>query len=205
MPLARETYLDALTAALFTGRLAGGGGTQQVAAAALAARAGTRPTPADLLLDGLAMLIAHGPRPERPGSGSPSRRSRAASRTGRSAALAVAGRSGGGIHLGLRGLGPRSPTRTSGPPARRALAELVLALTTRVGVHLLAGRPAAAALVEEADALARATGGGVAPRYGALALAAYRGREDELPRLARVATEDFVARGEGLGVTATTG
>ena len=43
----------------------------------------------------------------------------------------------------------------------------------------------------------------IAPRYGALALAAHRGREDELLRLARVATEDFVARGEGLGVTAT--
>ncbi len=84
------------------------------------------------------------------------------------------------------------------------LAELVLALTTRVGVHLLAGETqAAAALIEEADALARATGGGIAPRYGALALAAHRGREDELLRLARVATEDFVARGEGLGVTAT--
>ena len=62
---------------------------------------------------------------------------------------------------------------------------------------------AAAALIEEADALARATGGGVAPRYGELALAAHRGREDELLRLARVATQDFVARGEGLGVTAT--
>jgi DNA-binding CsgD family transcriptional regulator len=84
------------------------------------------------------------------------------------------------------------------------LAELVLALTTRVGVHLLAGETLAAAeLIEEADALARATGGGVAPRYGELALLAHRGREDELLRLARVATQDFVARGEGLGVTAT--
>ena len=36
-----------------------------------------------------------------------------------------------------------------------------------------------------------------------MALAAHRGREDELLRLARVATQDFVARGEGLGVTAT--
>src|SRR4029077_9443138 len=62
---------------------------------------------------------------------------------------------------------------------------------------------AAAALIEEADALARATGGGGAPRYGELALAAHRGREGELVRLARTATEDFVARGEGLGVTAT--
>src|SRR5439155_3102102 len=84
------------------------------------------------------------------------------------------------------------------------LAELVLALTTRVGVHLMAGETqAAAALIEEADALAKATGSGIAPRYGALALAAHRGREDELVRLAQIATGDFVARGEGLGVTAT--
>ena len=84
------------------------------------------------------------------------------------------------------------------------LAELPLALTTRVGVHLFAGdTKAAAALVEEADTLARATGDGIAPRYGALSLAAHRGREDELTRLVPVATDDFVARGEGLGVTAT--
>ena len=49
------------------------------------------------------------------------------------------------------------------------LAELPLALNTRAGVHLWAGETkAAAALVEEADALARATGDGIAPPYAAL-------------------------------------
>ena len=58
---AREIYLDALTAALFAGRLGGEVDARQVAAAALAAPS---PTPsahaADLLLDGLALLIADG-------------------------------------------------------------------------------------------------------------------------------------------------
>src|SRR6185369_17716237 len=48
LPRARETYLDALTAALFNGRLAGGVGTEQVADAALAAPPAPDPRPADL-------------------------------------------------------------------------------------------------------------------------------------------------------------
>jgi hypothetical protein len=54
--LARETYLDALAAATFAGRLALGGGMREVAEAALAT---PPPRPArgpDLLLDGLALL-----------------------------------------------------------------------------------------------------------------------------------------------------
>ena len=55
--LARETYLDALAAAIFAGRLALGGGMREVAEAA---RAAPPPQPArgpDLLLDGLALLV----------------------------------------------------------------------------------------------------------------------------------------------------
>src|SRR4029077_12322122 len=73
------------------------------------------------------------------------------------------------------------------------LAELPLALNTRIGVHLHAGETKeATALVEESDALARATGDGIAPRYGSLALAAYRGREEEFTGLVGAATEDFL-------------
>ena len=56
-----------------------------------------------------------------------------------------------------------------------ALTVLPIALTTRVGVHLLAGEFAAAAsLVEEAEAVTEATGSQLAP-YGALVLAALAG------------------------------
>src|SRR4029077_1450099 len=90
-------------------------------------------------------------------------------------------------------------------PGREAgrLADLPPPPRPRGGVLLLAGgTTAAAALVEEADALAQAMGDGIAPRYGPLGLAAYRGNEDEVMRLVRSGTDDFLARGEGLGLTA---
>jgi DNA-binding CsgD family transcriptional regulator len=205
VPLARETYLDALTAALFNGRLAGSRGTAQVAEAALAAPTAPDPRPTDLLLDGLATLIALGPE-----EGTTRVRVAVAAFARRDVEPAealrwrwLAGRAAGFI-WDYEGWDRLTDHHIRAARAAGLLAELVLALTTRVGVQLMAGDTrAAAGLIEEADALARATGGGVAPRYGELALIAHRGREDELLRLARIATEDFVARGEGLGVTAT--
>src|SRR5215472_8248794 len=59
--LARETYLEALAAALYAGRLALGAGTREVAEAANAAPRPPQPARApDLLLDGLALLITGG-------------------------------------------------------------------------------------------------------------------------------------------------
>src|SRR6185312_7537380 len=58
--LARETYLDAFSAAIFAGRLAGETGLPEVAEAARAAPRPDSPGPADLLLDGLALLITEG-------------------------------------------------------------------------------------------------------------------------------------------------
>jgi hypothetical protein len=59
--LARDTYLEALSAALFAGRLALGGGVLEVAQAARAAPRSPQPARApDLLLDGLAVLITDG-------------------------------------------------------------------------------------------------------------------------------------------------
>ena len=83
-----------------------------------------------------------------------------------------------------------------------ALGHLPLAFSTRVGVHLFAGElQAAASLVEQSDALAEATHGRIVPLYGALALAAFRGTEDEVTRLVRTNTQDLIARGEGVGLT----
>jgi DNA-binding CsgD family transcriptional regulator/tetratricopeptide (TPR) repeat protein len=83
-----------------------------------------------------------------------------------------------------------------------ALAHLPLAFSTRVGVHIFAGDTrAAASLVAQSDALAEATYGRIVPPYGALALAAFRGREEEVTRLVGTATRDFIARGEGMGLT----
>ena len=59
--LARETYLDALWAAIIVGRLADGGGVLEVARGGEAVPpAAGPPRAADLLRDGLAVLITEG-------------------------------------------------------------------------------------------------------------------------------------------------
>ncbi len=203
-PLSRETYLDALTAALFTGRLAEAGDTRQVASAALAAPQASDPRPVDLLLVGLATLIAHGPVAGTP----PLRLALAAfARSDVKPAEALrwrwlAGRAAGFIWE-YEGWDLLTAHHIRAAREAGLLAELPLALNTRAGVHLWAGdTKAAAALIEEADTLARATGDGIAPLYAALGLAAHRGRAEELTRLVQAGTDSFVGRGEGLGITA---
>jgi len=204
VPLARETYLDALTAALFTGRLARAVDARQVAGAALAAPRVPDPRPVDLLLDGLATLVAHGPV-----AGTTPLRQALAAFAHRDVEPAealrwrwLAGRAAGFIWE-YEGWDKLTAHHIRAAREAGLLAELPLALNTRVGVHLFAGETTGAAtLVEEADMLARATGDGMGPLYGALSVAAHRGHEDELARLVRTSTEDFRARGEGLGVTA---
>jgi len=202
--LAREIYLDALSAALFAGRLGREGNARQVAAAVRAAPpSAPPPRAADLLLDGLALLITDGQ-----AAGTPVLRKAVSAfhddEIGTEESLRwrwLAGRAAGYIwdYEGWDSL-----TRQQVRAAREvgALAHLPLALSTRVGVHLFAGEiHAAASLVEEADALGEATDGRIVPAYGPLALAAFRGREDELTRLVQSSADDFTARGEGMGLT----
>ena len=124
---AREIYLDALSAALFAGRLAGPCGAREVAVAARALpEPATPPAPADLLLDGLARMITEGPT-----TGTPALRAALAGlrepRHGNRSGSALAGMAGGasrGLHLGLRGVGladdAPDQSRTRGRRARRA-------------------------------------------------------------------------------------
>jgi DNA-binding CsgD family transcriptional regulator len=202
LTLARETYLDALWAAIIVGHLADGGDLSEVAKAATdVAPAPEPPRPADLLLDGLAVL----------------------STEGHAAAVPMLERSvsafrGDDISReeGLRWLWLACHvarllwddeswevlctrhlqlSRDTG-----ALTVLQLALNQRMGMHEHAGELAtAASLREEADAVAEATGSQLAP-YGALALAAWRGREADLSELIDARMSDLVARGEGAGL-----
>jgi tetratricopeptide (TPR) repeat protein len=74
---------------------------------------------------------------------------------------------------------------------------LPIALISRRAVHLHAGELAAAAsLNDEVEAVTDATGSHLAP-YGALALAAWRGREAEASELIQTSVKEVVARGEG--------
>jgi DNA-binding CsgD family transcriptional regulator/tetratricopeptide (TPR) repeat protein len=200
--LARETYLDALLAAMFAGGLATGGSVREAAEAARAAPAPDLPgRPADLLLDGLAVRFTDGYAAALP-------MLRQALTAFRDVDLTpqvlrwfwLAHITAGSLwdeqtlnntrHLELaRDLG--------------AMATLPLALTVRIGAHVLSGDLAAAgSLVDELDAVTGATGIPAAP-YGALLLAAWQGRERPAFDLIEKATAEALRRGEGFGLIIT--
>jgi DNA-binding CsgD family transcriptional regulator len=199
--LARKTYLEAFTAALFVGRLSPAVG--DVARAARTAPAPPAPARApDLLLDGLALLVTEGY-----AAGTPALRR--ALLTARSqdipvqeglswlwlaerAAMAVWDDETWHIlasrHLKL--------ARDAG-----ALSELPLAIRSRILLHTHAGElQQGAALIAEAQAVADATGSQLAP-YGATGIAAYRGHEAEATELIQANMDSATSRGEGRGVT----
>jgi len=202
---AREIYLEALSAALFAGRLADACGAREVALAAQALPEPTMPPAgSDLLLDGLARMITDGPSIGTPAVrealrafGSGDMKAEEGQRWWRW----LAGRAAGFIwdyeawdSLTMRQI---RAAREAG-----ALAELPFALSTRVGVCLFGGDlVAAASLLEESNALAEATGSQIVPPYGMLTVAAFRGRDDEFRRTAAMTTEEFLRHGEGMGLT----
>jgi DNA-binding CsgD family transcriptional regulator len=82
-----------------------------------------------------------------------------------------------------------------------ALTALLVGIPPRAALHALCGEFAmAASLVEEVAAIARACGSRI-PRYGAVALAALRGREAEGIRVCEEADRDFRTAGEGMQLT----
>ena len=84
-----------------------------------------------------------------------------------------------------------------------ALTALPFVLTNRSSVYAFFGElGAAAAYEEELKAVTEATGIATVP-YGALALAALRGREAELSDLIQTTVSEAQARGEGLALTIT--
>jgi DNA-binding CsgD family transcriptional regulator/tetratricopeptide (TPR) repeat protein len=201
--VARDTYLEALFAALFAGRLAEGGGVLEAAEAARSAPPAPQPPrAADLLLDGYALTIMDGyevgaPILQRAVHAFGSEET-ATSEILRYAFLASYAAQATWDEEGYRAL----PTRQI-QLAREAgaLSVLPLTLTMRMGAHLHAGELAtAASLLQELNDIAEATGAQVPP-YAMLALAAWQGREAEASALMEVSMEAVVARGEGIGVT----
>lgn len=203
--LARETYLDALSAAMFSGRLADPEcGVLEVSRAALAApRAPNSHRAPDLLLDGLAALFSEGYAVAVPIL----QRALRAFGVDMSAAeelrwlwLACVS----AIQLWdderWEALSNRHVqlAREAG-----ALSELPLALSSRIYMHLFAGRlTSAGSMIEEVRAATEATGGDLTP-YGALGLAALHGRETDALPLIEASSDDVVERGEGIGVSVT--
>jgi DNA-binding CsgD family transcriptional regulator len=200
--MARETHLEAMAAAMFAGRLGGKPGVREAARAAQAAPAAREPPRAiDLLLEGLAMRFSEGYSAGLP----PLRKALAAFRDVEGATehdvrwLWLACRlaqdlwddelwdvlATGGLRL----------ARETG-----ALSVLPIAATYRASLYVHAGAFAAASsLIEEADAITRATD--MAPlKYASLMLAAWRGNEADGLELIDAAKLEATARGEGMGL-----
>jgi DNA-binding CsgD family transcriptional regulator len=200
--LARQTYLDAFSAAQFAARLNDGVGVAEVARAARAAprRADDEPTAGDLLLDAFSALT------DDYGTAVPG--CRGALRSLRALNISTRERLRWlwqGCVLALELWDDESAYALSDHHlrvARRtgALSELPLALGSRTPILVFCGElSAAASLVEEARSVVEAVGVGEAP-YGALTLAAWRGQAREASDLIEVTLREVTSRGEGVGV-----
>jgi DNA-binding CsgD family transcriptional regulator len=200
--LARDTYLDAIAAAIFAGRLARGPGLREVGEAARGAPSSEPPRLPDRMLDALAVRLTDG---------------YSASAPTMERVLGALCDEEIPVQEELRWLWLGSViaadlwdderwqvvatrhvtiTREAG-----ALSELAGALDSRAYAHLFAGELAAASsLVEEVTTVCAAIGSNPA-RLGPLGLAAFRGREREARALIDTTMREAVPRGQGAGVT----
>ncbi|WP_433167028.1 helix-turn-helix transcriptional regulator [Kribbella sp. CA-247076] len=209
-PLERETYLEAISATVFAGRVHGPAGARAAAVAARASGAAASSSePSDLLLDGVAALLAED-------TESGVRALRKAFKpfakeelSGREATmrwlLLVPVALESFIHYGWD-LPAWDTLATRAVRLARdigALGVLPPALIYAGGVHIHHGDFAAATrMIEEADTIAAATG--QAPHtYAALVLAAWRGEEDAAAGIIEQARASATEHGEVslLGVT----
>jgi len=199
--LARDTYRDAMGAAVLAGGFADGSGVVEVARAVRAAPRPTRYRPGDLLLDGLAVAHTDGYLDAVPliGEALQAFRTEDTSETRDQPWLWLASITAADL------LDDECWSILTSRHIRVArdvgdLSVLPLTLNSLVYVHLFAGdRAAAASVVGEIQAISEATGVALAP-YGALALAAWRGDEAAAVPLIEASFADVVARGEDTGV-----
>src|SRR3954470_23378098 len=200
--LARATYLDALSAARYAGRLARGAGVAEVSEAALAGPPPPQPPrPPDLLLQGLAIQATEGS-----AAGAPILREAVSGFRSepdlpkRWLALACLAAADVWDDEAWRALSERALEC-----ARRdgALTGVPLALSTFGYVRAISGDIALAeSLLHEIRAATEATGI-PSHNYVALWVAALRGREEQLAELVETTATDALSRGEGfvLGIT----
>jgi DNA-binding CsgD family transcriptional regulator len=203
LTLARETYLEAFIAAITADRLATGGDALEIAEAVRAAPSPPEPLgPIDQLLDGLAVFVTDGYAAARAVLHQPLG-AFVADELPREMALrwiVLASHTALLIwdHKSWQAICARQVDliRDAG-----ALSVLPYALTARIFAHVFAGELArATSLVEELGTVAEATRSS-SPPQGAIALAAWEGREAETLRLVKANMPELVKRGEGMGVS----
>jgi DNA-binding CsgD family transcriptional regulator/tetratricopeptide (TPR) repeat protein len=201
--LARETYFEALTAAMYAGRLGEPGRLTTVAQAGRAAvsRARELTRPIDFLLSGMTSRIIDGP-----GAGSDHMRSaldlwNSHDRENNGHAVQwpfpIAQESAAHELWDDAVLQEIATDTVRRARDTGALAVLPPALAYRAGIHVYMGEfSMAATLIEEANAITASTG--YTPvKYHSLNLAAWRGNPDEALDQITAAAADGVARGEG--------
>ena len=197
--LARETYLDAWSAALFAGRFADAGDLYDVSLEVRRGPPATEPaSPSDRLLDGFALLLTAGR-----SAATPVLQQAAVGFAGDRATVEEVLRWGwlatiaavivwdyeSCVAVASRGV---ELARKSG-----ALSVLPVALNMMAQAVALGGEyERAAHLIAEADAVTEATGTQVL-QYGALYLAAYRGSEADVSRLVDATVREATAGGQG--------
>jgi DNA-binding CsgD family transcriptional regulator len=201
--LARATYLEALSAAKFAGRLAEGQGALDVARAAIAGPPMPEsPRPSDLLLQGLALRLIEGHAAAAPLI------KRALSEFQKAEEISPQDARwlwfASSIALDMWDDAAWSALSTRHLELVRESGELSilpLVLTDRSSVYAFLGQLRTAVLLEqEAEAAVEATGIAPAP-YGQLSIAAVRGDEDAFSSLIRTEVRDAAERGEGLALT----
>ena len=202
--LARETYLEAIAAAVFAGRLARGPGIREVGESARAAPSPQLLRAPDVVLDALAVRLAVGY------SGAAQMMERA---------LGALCDDDISVHEALRWLWLGSVIAADLWDDERwqvvatrhvtvvrkvgALSELPRALDSLAYMHVMAGELAtAASLYEEVRTVCEATGNSSA-RVGPILLAAWGGREREARLLIDTMMSEAVPRGQGAAVTVT--
>jgi DNA-binding CsgD family transcriptional regulator len=200
--LARETYLEALTAAIFAGRLAGpGASARDVAQAARVAPPARQSRGLDLLLDGLVALFSDSYVAAVPIL----RQAQRAIEGGMSQTEQLRWMWGATVSS-LNLWDDEAWERLSDRHLRLvretgALADLPNALGHRGQMHVFAGELAlAASLHETLQDATELTGSPLAP-YHAVGLVAMRGREIEAARFIETARAEVTERGEGAGLS----
>jgi DNA-binding CsgD family transcriptional regulator len=203
--LARATYLEALSASMFPGRLARGPGVVEVSEAALAGPPPPQPPrPPDLLLQGWAIRFTEGYASGatilkqalsafRCDPGAPAEEVQWHSLACRTAADLWDDES-------WRLLSARQLEVAKDAGAMAAMPSALSSVSHFLAVSGELAR--AESLLDEMRAATEATGMAVAP-YPALWLAALRGRDAELSQLCDNTTRDAFARGEGLVIATT--
>ena len=202
LDLARETYLTAWMAALFAGQLAGADDLLEVsrAARALPAPAGP-PRPADLILDGLALVVTDGP-------------AAAAPTLRRVVSVFCDGQASVTDELRWGWLAQAAASALWDDDAWRTMLARQIQVARDLGalerLPILLGAlgtavtwsgdfAAAASLVAEADAVNEATGSRAAP-FTAMMLASLRGDQAKATSLIEATIAEATAEGQGIAV-----